>query len=72
MSRPDGVRRRTPAVTLANNQNNAETDECRDEDKKDDIDDKETRMTLMEEVLLLGLKEKEVGLRNGFEILCSN
>lgn len=31
----------------------------RDEDV-DDIDSKETRLTLMEEVLLLGLKDKEV------------
>lgn len=61
MSRPDGVvQRRTQAVIQANSQNNAEADKCRDDDKKDDIDDKETRMTLMEEVLLLGLKEKEV------------
>lgn len=32
----------------------------RDEDV-DDADSKETRLTLMEEVLLLGLKDKEVG-----------
>lgn len=31
----------------------------RDEDV-DDVDSKETRLTLMEEVLLLGLKDKEV------------
>lgn len=61
MSRPDGVvQRRTQAVIQANSQNNSEADKGREEDKKDDIDDKETRMTLMEEVLLLGLKEKEV------------
>lgn len=32
------------------------------EDNVDDGDSKETRLTLMEEVLLLGLKDKEVGL----------
>lgn len=30
------------------------------EDDMDDLDSKETRLTLMEEVLLLGLKDKEV------------
>jgi len=32
------------------------------EDNIDDGDSKETRLTLMEEVLLLGLKDKEVGV----------
>lgn len=31
-----------------------------DENEDDDVDSKETRLTLMEEVLLLGLKDKEV------------
>ena len=30
------------------------------DDEMDDLDSKETRLTLMEEVLLLGLKDKEV------------
>ncbi len=30
------------------------------DDDMDDLDSKETRLTLMEEVLLLGLKDKEV------------
>lgn len=33
------------------------------EDEIDDTDSKETRLTLMEEVLLLGLKDKEVKIR---------
>lgn len=32
-----------------------------EDDVHDDVDSKETRLTLMEEVLLLGLKDKEVG-----------
>lgn len=35
----------------------------RGDDDIDDNDSKETRLTLMEEVLLLGLKDKEVGVR---------
>lgn len=35
----------------------------RGDDDIDDNDSKETRLTLMEEVLLLGLKDKEVGAR---------
>jgi Golgi phosphoprotein 3 len=34
--------------------------EGKSEDSDHDIDSKETRLTLMEEVLLLGLKDKEV------------
>lgn len=36
----------------------------RGDDEIDDNDSKETRLTLMEEVLLLGLKDKEVGALN--------
>lgn len=35
----------------------------------DEDSDKETRLTLMEEVLLLGLKDKEVCLHRAFKIL---
>lgn len=33
------------------------------DEEVEDIDSKETRLTLMEEVLLLGLKDKEVSIR---------
>jgi len=39
-----------------------------EEDEDVDADSKETRLTLMEEVLLLGLKDKEVNL-NAFLLL---
>lgn len=59
MSRPDGiVQRRTAAVQAANQSNGDKTGD-REDDKKEEEDSKETRLTLMEEVLLLGLKEKE-------------
>lgn len=35
-------------------------DDKKQEDDVEDCDSKETRLTLMEEVLLLGLKDKEV------------
>jgi len=41
------------------NQNDRD-DRDRDDDERDNDDDKETRLTLMEEVLLLGLKDREV------------
>lgn len=43
----------------------------RDEDVED-VDSKETRLTLMEEVLLLGLKDKEVRcyVYCGVKVLC--
>ena len=40
----------------------ADDKKCTDRDEDlEDGDSKETRLTLMEEVLLLGLKDKEVG-----------
>lgn len=67
MFRPDGiVQRRTAAVIQANGggAGNGGEDREQDIDRQKDGDtcdnDKETRLTLMEEVLLLGLKEKEV------------
>lgn len=69
MFRPDGiVQRRTAAVIQANGAGGGSTGEDRDREEADRIGkdgdgcdkDKETRLTLMEEVLLLGLKEKEV------------
>jgi len=68
MNRSEGlVQRRNvamPAATAANRGEDEEDD--RDERMKgaeedDDHDSKETRLTLMEEVLLLGLKDREVG-----------
>ena len=43
---------------------NQENEERRGSDEEvEDLDSKETRLTLMEEVLLLGLKDKEVILQ---------
>ena len=68
MNRSDGlVQRRNvaPAATTP------DRDEDRDEDRNveeevDDHDSKETRLTLMEEVLLLGLKDREVNINQYF------
>lgn len=63
----DGLVRRVKTRDDGSNANNsANSPEDRDSDNKDedyadDGDSKETRLTLMEEVLLLGLKDKEVG-----------
>lgn len=40
---------------------NHDIDDKKNDKNYDDGDSKETRLTLMEEVLLLGLKDKEVG-----------
>lgn len=40
--------------------NPKENEDSKLSDNEDDADSKETRLTLMEEVLLLGLKDKEV------------
>ena len=45
-------------ATADNESNEEKTDR---EETEDDFDSKETRLTLMEEILLLGLKDKEVG-----------
>ena len=65
MNREGVVQRRTARV--AGNQDDAPSSKSAEvEDKHDssdelnDLDSKETRLTLMEEVLLLGLKDKEV------------
>ncbi|XP_059163485.1 Golgi phosphoprotein 3 homolog sauron-like isoform X1 [Physella acuta] len=62
-SRTSGlIQRRSAAVSVTNNSSdNAEVDE-KDEkinSGEEDLDSKETRLTLMEEVLLLGLKDRE-------------
>lgn len=62
------VRRRTAIENNADNNgsnsssNNDHNDNFKDaeDDNMEETSDKETRLTLMEEVLLLGLKDKEV------------
>lgn len=46
----------------ATNKDSAES--THSDDERDRDDDKETRLTLMEEVLLLGLKDREVKEKN--------
>ncbi|RUS79569.1 hypothetical protein EGW08_012663 [Elysia chlorotica] len=60
-SRSSGlVQRRTTAVTTATSENSGdELDEKLNGEVEEDHDSKETRLTLMEEVLLLGLKDRE-------------
>lgn len=68
MNRADGLVQRR---NVARETSDSASKDCDDSDKKldhdeeaEDGDSKETRLTLMEEVLLLGLKDKEVsGLR---------
>ncbi|XP_076066322.1 Golgi phosphoprotein 3 homolog sauron [Oratosquilla oratoria] len=63
MNRPDGLiqRRNAQKETSDRNHNDSDDEKKRSssEDDIDDADSKETRLTLMEEVLLLGLKDKE-------------
>lgn len=67
MNRPDGLiqRRNVPKDTQESNRSNdSDEDEKKrrhssSDDDMEDGDSKETRLTLMEEVLLLGLKDKE-------------
>lgn len=66
MNRADGlVQRRNvnQSSSSSSNQNASREDKSlnRNDDYENDADSKETRLTLMEEVLLLGLKDKEVG-----------
>ena len=44
-----------------NSDENAKNEADKNEDEEFDADSKETRLTLMEEILLLGLKDREVG-----------
>lgn len=71
MNRTDGLVRRNKARNTENgtsegNSSNANSVDENDviitdpDNEIDDADSKETRLTLMEEVLLLGLKDKEV------------
>lgn len=63
MNRTEGLVQRRNVIKESNS--DGALKENHDDDKKsdksyDDGDSKETRLTLMEEVLLLGLKDKEV------------
>lgn len=74
MNRPDGlIQRRNVQKDSQDRRNKSDSDEDKRKDEgDDDMDDgdsKETRLTLMEEVLLLGLKDKEV--RPGSLVLMS-
>lgn len=66
MNRGDGLVRRIKTrsdVDANSSAGNEENDNSPDRDEElEENDSKETRLTLMEEVLLLGLKDKEVGL----------
>lgn len=68
MNREGVVQRRTARVAVNQDDTpsskNSETEDRHDSaDELNDLDSKETRLTLMEEVLLLGLKDKEVFIK---------
>lgn len=61
MNRGDGlIQRRNVTKDVSGTQDNYDVEERPNEEESSDNDSKETRLTLMEEVLLLGLKDKEV------------
>lgn len=64
MNRTDGLVQRKNVVKDASSdgatRENYDVDDKKNDKNYDDGDSKETRLTLMEEVLLLGLKDKEV------------
>lgn len=65
MHRGDGLVQRRNVNAAASPKENKDSDDeksygNRRDEEEDDRDSKETRLTLMEEVLLLGLKDKEV------------
>lgn len=66
MSQTEGLVKRRNVAVKENSDGSYNTRETDDDDKvvdcneDDDGDSKDTRLTLMEEVLLLGLKDKEV------------
>jgi len=71
MNRSEGLvqRRNRGGIGESDNQTgkNQENEERRASDEEvEDLDSKETRLTLMEEVLLLGLKDKEVILQTSW------
>lgn len=62
MNRTEGLVQRRNVVKENSDglKENHESDDKKNDKNYDDGDSKETRLTLMEEVLLLGLKDKEV------------
>lgn len=66
MNRTDGLVQRRNVIKDSSSdgapRENYDVDDKKNNKSYDDGDSKETRLTLMEEVLLLGLKDKEVGL----------
>lgn len=63
MNRTEGLVQRKNVVKENNSdgsRENHDVDDKKNDKNYDDGDSKETRLTLMEEVLLLGLKDKEV------------
>lgn len=65
MNRTDGLVQRKHVVKENNSDGSRENhdgDDKKNDKNYDDGDSKETRLTLMEEVLLLGLKDKEVSV----------
>ncbi len=58
--RSSGLKQRKTTTTSHGAEANDNQDEFRERDDMEDHDSKETRLTLMEEVLLLGLKDREV------------
>lgn len=56
------INRDTSGLSSRESQENLDDKKSDREEEPDEGDSKETRLTLMEEVLLLGLKDKEVGL----------
>lgn len=63
MLRKEGLVQRKNASSNADSKTKDVDDTINRPESEDDVDSKETRLTLMEEVLLLGLKEKEVGIK---------
>lgn len=68
MNRTEGLVQRRNVVKDNNTdgtlRENHDVDDKKNDKNYDDGDSKETRLTLMEEVLLLGLKDKEVSGNN--------
>lgn len=73
MNRGDGLVQRRNVVrdngSSSSKENHVEDVKTDKDEDLDDCDSKETRLTLMEEVLLLGLKDKEVCFTSFFAFL---
>lgn len=65
--RSGGLVQRRAATVSSNDNTKDDIDEKLNGDGLEDQDSKETRLTLMEEVLLLGLKDREVRTKSGLE-----